>query len=97
MLESRPSRQAELSITTIDQNGEAEEHRIDLTFIENDRLGETVRWIIDYKLTAAINDDLHLAIAYKPQLSRYARLFAHEHLPIKTAIFILNSGQLVVI
>ena len=98
MLESRPSRQAELSITTIDENGEPEEHRIDLTFTENDRQGEKVRWIIDYKLTAAINDDLQLAAqAYKPQLTRYACLFAHENLPIKTAIFLLNSGQLVVI
>ena len=98
MLESRPSRKAELSITTIDENGEPEEHRIDLTFIENDRLGEKIRWIIDYKLTAAINDDLQLVLeAYKPQLTRYAYLFAHEHLPIKTAIFLLNSGQLIVI
>ncbi len=105
MLAYRESRQAELSITTIDENAEAQEQRIDLTFIENDALGEhelsehelskKARWIIDYKLTAA-NDDLAIAAEpHKPQLARYASLFAHENLAIKTAVFFLSSGQLI--
>jgi ATP-dependent helicase/nuclease subunit A len=95
ILASRPSRQAELSITTIDENAEVQEQRIDLTFIENNELGEKVRWIIDYKLTAA-NENLEIAVQqHKPQLARYAALFAHEDLPIKTAVFFLNLDQLV--
>ena len=99
MLESRPSRQTELSITTIDENAEAQEHRIDLTFIDADALTKNkVRWIIDYKLTAADDTDLQLvAQVYKPQLARYASLFAHENWPIKTAVFFLSDGQLLVL
>ena len=100
MLAPRKSRQAELSITTIDENAEAQEQRIDLTFIEHDaldedKLGEKVRWIIDYKLAAA-NESIEIAAeAYKPQLACYAELFAHESLSIKTAVFFLNLGKLV--
>ena len=100
MLAPRKSRQAELSITAIDENAEAQEQRIDLTFIEHDaldedKLGEKVRWIIDYKLAAA-NESIEIAAeAYKPQLACYAELFAHESLSIKTAVFFLNLGKLV--
>jgi hypothetical protein len=90
MLASRESRQAELSITTINENAEAQEQRIDLTFIESD-----IRWVIDYKLTTA-NENIEIAAeAYKPQLARYASLFAHENLSIKTAVFFLSLGKLV--
>ena len=90
MLASRTSRQAELCITTLDENNMPLEHRVDLTFIE-----ANVRWIIDYKFTGEISN-LNLVIEqYKPQLARYARLFAHENLPIKTAVFFLSLGQLV--
>jgi ATP-dependent exoDNAse (exonuclease V) beta subunit len=92
MLASRPSRQAELSFTASDENNALQEHRIDLTFIEAD-----VRWIIDYKLTA-VNENIELtAELHKPQLMRYARLFLHENLPIKTAVFFLNFGELVLV
>ena len=90
MLASRPSRQAELSIMTIDENNEPQEHRIDLTFIDED-----VRWIIDYKLTAAHENITIAANQHKPQLARYASLFLDENRPIKTAVFFLSSGQLV--
>ena len=90
MLASRPSRQAELSIMAIDENNEPQEHRVDLTFIDED-----VRWIIDYKLTMTDENSEVAANQHKPQLARYASLFLHESYPIKTAVFFLNSGQLV--
>jgi ATP-dependent helicase/nuclease subunit A len=91
ILASRASTQAELSITVMNDNA-AQEHRIDLTFIENNE-----RWIIDYKLTAADeNTDLKLAAEpHRPQLARYASLFLHEKLHIKTAVFFLTFGKLV--
>lgn len=90
MLASRPSRQAELSIMAIDENNQPQEHRIDLTFIDED-----VRWIIDYKLSATDENITIAASQHKPQLARYANLFLEENKPIKTAIFFLSSGQLV--
>ena len=90
MLASRPSRQAELSIMTIDENNEPQEHRIDLTFIDKD-----VRWIIDYKLTAMHENITIAANQHKLQLARYASLFSDENRLIKTAVFFLSSGQLI--
>ena len=90
MLASRPSRQAEFSIMAIDDNNEPQEHRIDLTFIDED-----VRWIVDYKLTATDENSEVAASQHKPQLARYASLFSNENKPIKKAVFFLNSGQLV--
>ena len=95
MLACRESSQAELSISTIDENAQAQEQRIDLTFIENEASGKKVRWIIDYKLTATDENLQMAAQAHKPQLARYAALFAHENLPIKTAVFFLSPAQLV--
>ncbi len=95
MLARRESSQAELSITTIDENAQAQEQRIDLTFIESEACGKKVRWIIDYKLTATDDNLTSAAQSHKPQLARYAALFVHESLPIKTAVFFLNVGKLV--
>jgi len=83
--------QAELSISTMNEN-EMQEHRIDLTFVEND-----TRWIIDYKLGLDMSEtNLNVAAqAHKPQLARYAALFAHENMPIKTAVLFLSLGKLV--
>ena len=72
--------------------GEVKNHVIDRTFVENG-----TRWIVDYKLT---NLELGLELkqaaeVYRPQLSRYASLFASEGLPIKTAVLFLSAGQLV--
>jgi ATP-dependent exoDNAse (exonuclease V) beta subunit len=91
ILTSRASLQAELSITEWKDN-EAQEHRIDLTFTE-----ENVRWVIDYKFALEVNTDNANVTAqiHKPQLVRYAALFAHENLPIKTAVFFLSLGKLV--
>ena len=90
MLASRSSRQAELSIVAIDENNEPQEHRIDLTFIDED-----VRWIVDYKLTAADENLTMAASQHKAQLARYASLFSDENRPIKTAVFFLSFGQLI--
>jgi ATP-dependent exoDNAse (exonuclease V) beta subunit len=90
MLAPRPNLQAEFSITALDESNTLKEHRIDLTFIE-----ANVRWIIDYKLTAA--DENTEASQHEPQLARYANLFLHENLPIKTAVFFLNLGKLVLV
>ena len=92
MLVPRESTQAELSITTINENNAAQEQRIDLTFID-----ANVRWIIDYKLGLDVNEaNLNLAAqSHKPQLVGYAALFAQENLPIKTAVFFLSLGKLV--
>jgi ATP-dependent exoDNAse (exonuclease V) beta subunit len=91
ILTPRASLQAELSITLMSEN-EAQEHRIDLTFVE-----DNVRWIIDYKFGLEVNAENASAVAqaHKPQLARYADLFQHENLPIKTAVFFLSLGKLV--
>jgi ATP-dependent helicase/nuclease subunit A len=95
---SRSTRQAELSLTAIDENNQLQEHRIDLTFIDEDLLTKTkTRWIIDYKLTSA-DENANLKIAaeqHRPQLEHYASLFLHENLPIKKAVFFLTFGKLI--
>ncbi|PPC87976.1 MAG: exodeoxyribonuclease V [Methylotenera sp.] len=98
LLQASETRQSELSITTIDPLGQPQEHRIDLTFIEQDTKMEK-RWIIDYKLTFSEDGaDLDLlAEQHRPQLSRYAVLFEHEGLPIQTAVFFLAHGKLVLL
>lgn len=100
ILAPRASMQAELSISAINEN-DMQEHRIDLTFIEKNAVGEKVRWIIDYKLGLGLDiktNEANLyaaALAHQEQLARYAALFADENLPIKTAVFFLSLGKLV--
>lgn len=80
----------------------AQRHVIDRTFVENG-----IRWIIDYKtlrtdpaligpaLDAYLNDK---AASYRPQLERYAMLYAHEvseGLMVRTAVFFPAHGKLV--
>jgi ATP-dependent helicase/nuclease subunit A len=92
LLTTRESNQTELSITTMDENNQPQEQRIDLTFIENNE-----RWIIDFKLgldVSAANAN-SVAMSHKPQLDRYAYLFKNENLTIKTAVFFLHLGMLV--
>ena len=88
--------------TEPDSSGEIRRHVIDRTFIDNG-----VRWIIDYKTLR--NDptltesalDAHLtakAESYRPQLERYAALYAHEAqqgIRIRTAIFFPAHGKLI--
>ncbi len=100
LLAPRNSRQSELSISNIDALGEAQEQRLDLTFIEQDKVtGEETRWIVDYKLTFSDDvSDLNLhAEQHRAQLSRYAALFEHEGLPIQTAVFYLTHGKLILL
>ncbi len=72
-------------------------HVIDRTFIN---AGE--RWIIDYKTLRIVQSDETIeqrlknkALTYKPQLERYAALFAKEALKIRTAIFFPTHGTLI--
>ncbi len=67
-------------------------HVIDRTFVENG-----VRWIVDYKLTQLDEniDFTEAAKQHRPQLERYAGLFANEGLPIKKAVLFLSKGILV--
>ena len=72
-------------------------HVIDRTFID---AGD--RWIIDYKTMRIAESDTPIeqqlrakAEAYKPQLQRYAALFAKEGLNIRTAIFFPTHGTLI--
>jgi ATP-dependent helicase/nuclease subunit A len=92
LLAPRASTQTELSITSMDENQQAQEQRIDITFIENG-----TRWIIDFKLGLEVtgaNANL-IAQTHKPQLAGYAKLFAHENLTVKTAVFFLGVCVLV--
>ena len=69
-------------------------HVVDRCFIADGQ-----RWIVDYK-TALVDaaDGAQLrahAERYRPQLERYARLFADEGLPQRLAIFYASHGELV--
>jgi ATP-dependent exoDNAse (exonuclease V) beta subunit len=95
---------SELSLMQVTDAG-VKNHVIDRTFVENGIDGKNVRWIVDYKLTASdesvdltadLTTDLTVvAEQHRPQLERYARLFASEGLQIKYAIYFLSSGNLV--
>jgi len=66
-------------------------HVIDRTFI-----AEGTRWIIDYKTVRLPDDELAArAEIYRPQLERYAGLFAGEALPLRLAIFFPLQGILI--
>jgi ATP-dependent exoDNAse (exonuclease V) beta subunit len=94
VLAQRESAGNELALTS-SQDGKAQPNIIDRTFVEN---GE--RWIIDYK-TARFEPDAPeselkaRAELYRPQLERYAALFAEDGLPIRKAIFYIAPGRLV--
>jgi ATP-dependent helicase/nuclease subunit A len=70
---------------------------IDRTFIADGQ-----RWIIDYKTTAlepSISEAKlqSLSEQYRPQLTGYAELFAHEGLTIQKAVFFVSVARLVLI
>lgn len=83
---------SELSLFQLESESMVKNHVIDRTFVS-----DGMRWIIDYKLAdILIGDDLvQIALQHRMQLKRYATLFAHEALAIKTAVFFLSVGQLV--
>jgi hypothetical protein len=70
-------------------------HVVDRTFVE-----DGTRWVIDYKSVRFTADTpepvlLQQAERYRPQLERYAALFADDGLIIRKAIFFLAAGRLV--
>ena len=71
-------------------------HVIDRTFIK-----DGVRWIVDYKLTSlgetqsSVVDLTAMAEQHRPQLERYAGLFANEGFAIKKAVLFMSAGKLV--
>ena len=66
-------------------------HLIDRVFI-----ADGCRWIIDYKTARLPEGELSArAESYRPQLERYAALFAAEALPLQMAIFFPFQGKLV--
>lgn len=94
----RASTQTELSITTLDENQQVKEQRLDLTFVEEDVATKTkTRWIIDFKLGLEVTraNASIVAQSHKPQLERYVKLFARENITVRTAVFFIASGMLI--
>ena len=93
MLADRPAAAAELALTSCEGAALAQ-HVIDRTFIE-----DGVRWIVDYKTSHVTgNSDADYAARaeiYRPQLERYAALFAGEGLPRKLAIYFAEADRLI--
>ena len=68
-------------------------HVIDRIFI-----ADGVRWIVDYKTVRARDDELPArAEGFRPQLERYARLFAGDAMPVRMAVWFGLQGRLVVL
>jgi ATP-dependent exoDNAse (exonuclease V) beta subunit len=66
-------------------------HVIDRVFI-----ADGVRWIVDYKTVRATPEELPArAEGFRPQLDRYAALFANDPLPLKLAVWFVLQGRLV--
>jgi hypothetical protein len=66
-------------------------HVIDRVFVT-----EGCRWIVDYKTVRAGDDELPArAEGFRPQLERYARLFAGDPLPLRLAVFFTLQARLV--
>jgi ATP-dependent exoDNAse (exonuclease V) beta subunit len=66
-------------------------HVIDRVFV-----ADGCRWIVDYKTVRAADDELPArAEGFRPQLERYARLFADDPLPLRQAVFFTLQARLV--
>jgi ATP-dependent exoDNAse (exonuclease V) beta subunit len=73
------------------QGTQASHHVIDRCFVANG-----CRWIIDYKTARLPAQELRQrAESYRPQLERYAALFADDPRPLRMAIFFPMQGVLV--
>ena len=73
------------------QGAQASHHVIDRCFV-----ADGCRWIIDYKTARLPDPELRQrAESYRPQLERYAALFADDPLPLRMAIFFPMQGVLV--
>ncbi len=74
----------------------AEAERTALHVIDRSFIADGSRWIIDYKTVRVPESELAgRAEGFRPQLERYARLFAGEGLPLKLAIFFPLQGRMV--
>ena len=91
VLQAHSQAASELSLMQASENG-AKNHVIDRTFVD-----AGTRWIIDYKLGLgdAAQSGEAAAEAHRPQLNRYASLFAAEGLPIEIAVLFLSTGRMV--
>jgi ATP-dependent exoDNAse (exonuclease V) beta subunit len=90
VLQTRANAATEFAVTTTAKDI-LSTHIIDRTFIENNE-----RWIIDYKSSELNTDYMTQEAEYhRPQLERYAALFANEGLPVRKAVFFLSAGKLV--
>jgi ATP-dependent exoDNAse (exonuclease V) beta subunit len=90
LLAAHPEAAAEQPWSSRDGNA-AVNHVIDRIFV-----ADGARWIIDYKTVRLPDDELAArAETYRPQLERYAGLFAGDPLPLRLAIFFPLQGILV--
>ena len=82
---------AEQAWSSLNDDGIVLNHVIDRTFV-----ADGCRWIIDYKtVRLPVAELAQRAVAYRPQLERYAGLFAGEGLPLRLAIYFPWQDQLV--
>lgn len=66
-------------------------HVIDRVFV-----ADACRWIIDYKTVRLPDAELpQRAESYRPQLERYASLFAGDPLPLRLAVYFPLQGRLI--
>jgi ATP-dependent exoDNAse (exonuclease V) beta subunit len=89
LLARHQSAETELALARADATG-ATLHVVDRTFVAN---GE--RWIVDYKTTSVAGDLAERAANYRPQLERYASLFATDDRPPRLAIYFVATGRLI--
>jgi ATP-dependent exoDNAse (exonuclease V) beta subunit len=90
LLATHPEAAAEQPWSSRDGNA-AVNHVIDRIFV-----ADGARWIIDYKTVRLPDDELAArAETYRPQLERYAGLFAGDPLPLRLAIFFPLQGILI--
>lgn len=90
LLTAHPEAAAEQAWTSTD-GSTASHHVIDRSFV-----ADGCRWIVDYKTARLPEGELRTrAESYRPQLERYAGLFAGDPLPLRAAIFFPLQGELV--
>ncbi|HLO61586.1 MAG TPA: PD-(D/E)XK nuclease family protein, partial [Azonexus sp.] len=90
LLAAHPEAAAEQAWTSTD-GSTMSHHVIDRSFV-----ADGCRWIVDYKTARLAEGELRpRAESYRPQLERYAGLFAGDPLPLRAAIFFPLQGELV--
>ncbi len=74
------------------EGGRAVNHVIDRVFVD----ASGCRWIVDYKTVRAPASELPGRVeGFRPQLARYARLFADDPRPLRAAIYFPLQGCLI--